>query len=177
MLLWPNTCLTTARFTLASTNDTPRLCFRQRRRVGDPGETKILHAPDPTIAPSGLLSKEFRFGSLFAPAGIGLPRALKVEHEKRTRLSQSCFRSPSARHRTSADGGLGGGVPQHLRRRRTPGGGRNNRRLQPDVFPHRRIKPHAYILSNIARVKTFPGRKVRVTGRVAIPARTLRRNG
>ncbi len=41
--------------------------------------TKILHGPVPTIAASGLLSNEFRFGSFFAPVGIELSRALKVE--------------------------------------------------------------------------------------------------
>jgi hypothetical protein len=58
------------------------------------------------IAASRLLSNEFRFDNLFAPVGSELAMALKVEHENRTRLSQSGCRSPSARHRTSSDRGL-----------------------------------------------------------------------
>jgi hypothetical protein len=41
--------------------------------------TKILHAAVPTIPVSGFLSNDLQFGSLFAPVGIELSRALKVE--------------------------------------------------------------------------------------------------
>jgi len=129
------------------------------------------------IAASGLLSNEFRFGSLFAPVGSELAMALKVEHENRTRLSQSGFRSPSARHRTSSDGGLCGGMLQCFRRRRTPRRGRNNCRLQPNVLSYRRIKPPRVHIDQYFARKEISRQESSGYRHVAITARTRRRDG
>src|SRR6266436_679900 len=47
--------------------------------------TKILHAPGPTIAASGLLSNELQFGSLFAPVGIALSKSPQGQNMRRER--------------------------------------------------------------------------------------------
>jgi len=154
-----------------------RSIYRVRGPQISLARTKILHAPVPTIPASGFHSNEFRFGSLVAPLGSELAMALKVEHENRTRLSQSGFRSPSARHRTSSDGGLCGGKLQWLRRRRTPRRGRNDRGLQPNVFSYRRIKPpRVYIDQYFAR-KEISRQESSGYRNVAITARAHRRNG
>src|SRR6266566_8912442 len=111
-------------------------------------------------------------------SGWDCPEPSRLKHEKRTRLSESCFRSPSARYGISADGGeLGGGMSQCLRRRRTPSRGRNNRRLQPDVFPHRRIKPPRVRINQYCPREDIPRQESSDYRRVAIAARTHRRNG
>jgi len=53
--------------------------YRVRRPKFPLARRKILHALVPTIPASGFVSNELQFGSLFAPVGMELSKALKVE--------------------------------------------------------------------------------------------------
>jgi hypothetical protein len=105
--------------------------------------------------------------------------ALKVEHENRTRLSQSGFRSPSARHHASSDCGWCEGMLQCFRWRRTPTRGRNNCRLQPNVFSYRSIKPprvhidQYFARKEISRQESSGYRNVAITARTRSPSKRL----
>lgn len=67
-------------------------------------------------------------------------------------------------------------MPQYFRRRRTPSRGRNNRRLQPDVFPHRRIKPPRVHIDQYCPREDISRQESSDYRRVAIAASTNRRN-
>jgi len=135
--------------------------------------TKILHAPVPTIPASGFVSNELQFGSLFAPVGtVQGPQGRNMRRERDYRD----LASVSPRYGTSADGGeFGAGMPQCRRRQRIPSRGRDNRRLQPDVFPHGRIKPPRVRINQYCPREDIPRKEGSDYRRVAIAARTHRR--
>ncbi len=132
---------------------------------------KILHAPVPTIAASGFLSNQLQFGSLFAPVGIELskgPQGRNMRRERDYRDLASVFL-----HLATAPPRMAENLAQGCPNASDDKGHRVVVGTIVDCnqmfFLTEELSPHAYVLTNIARVKTFLGRKVRITGALQSP--------
>jgi hypothetical protein len=131
---------------------------------------KILPAPGFITAASGFLSNEFRFGSLLALHRIAKrPQGLNMRREQDYRnLASVLLRLATAPPRKvqnwseeSANAGSDGEAHRVVVGTVVD--------CDQTFFLTEESSPHAYILTNIARVKTFLGRKVRITGALLSP--------